>query len=93
MDGGLTKISEDLLWEYNTNDWMQPWRVRTPATDRVDLTFTPCYDRAAKDNLLVIRTEVHQLFGTYAGRITTAEGQTVTITDLFGWAEEHRARW
>ena len=41
IDGRLTKISEDLAWEYDRGAWMKPWRVRTIATDRIDLTFEP----------------------------------------------------
>ena len=37
VDRRLTKISEDLVFEYDRGDYMKPWRVRTAATDRIGL--------------------------------------------------------
>ena len=33
------------------------------------------------------------LFGRYSGRITPDGGAPVELRDLFGWIEEHEARW
>lgn len=93
VDGRITKIGEDLRWEYDPGDFMRPWRIVTPVSDRVALTFTPEHERVAAADLLLIRSEVHQVFGTFAGSIETADGARVEVRDLFGWAEEHRARW
>jgi len=94
VDGRLTKISEDLVFAYDRSAWMRPWRVRSAVTDRIDLTFEPEYERSSqsgrRDSFF---TEAHQMFGTYSGRITTEGGETVDLRDLFGWAEEHEARW
>lgn len=93
VDGRLTKIGEDLRWDYDPADWMRPWRIQTPVSDRIDLTFTPRFDRANADNYGIIRTAVHQMFGEYSGRIVTDDRLEVDISNLFGWAEEHQARW
>ena len=94
IDGRLTKISEDLVFEYDRSAWMRPWRVRTAVTDRIDLTFTPDFERASssgrRDSWF---TEAHQMFGTYAGRITPDDTGSIEVRDLFGWIEEHEARW
>lgn len=94
VDGRLTKISEDLRITYDRTDWMQPWRVRTAASQRIDLTFTPEFDRheqtGRRDKYF---TDVHQLFGRYRGRITPDEGGPIEVRDMFGWIEEHEARW
>ena len=60
---------------------------------RLDLTFTPFKDRTAQTNLGVIFSEVHQMFGRYAGRVRLDNGEEVQIGDLIGFAEEHQARW
>jgi hypothetical protein len=94
IDGQLTKISEDLVWEYDRAAWTGPWRIRTAATDRIDLTFAPEYDRVSKSGRRESwYTEAHQLFGRYSGRITPDAGEPIEVRDLFGWAEEHDARW
>jgi len=94
VDGRLTKVSEDLVFEYDRTAWMKPWRVRTAVTDRIDLRFEPEYERASKSGRREgYFTEGHQMFGCYAGRITTDAGETIEVRDLFGWIEEHEARW
>ena len=62
-------------------------------SDRVDLTFTPFLDRTAKTNLLLIRSEVHQMFGHYSGTVADDTGSDIAIDGVIGWAEEHQARW
>lgn len=94
IDGRLTKLSEDLLIDYDRGAWMKPWHVRTSATDRIDLTFVPEYERFAKsgrrDNFF---TEAHQMFGSYSGRVVPDTGESLEVRDLWGWIEEHEARW
>lgn len=94
VDGRLTKIDEELVLEYNRTDWMRPWRVNTPVTDRMALVFTPEYDRHEQTGRREkFFTEVHQLFGTYSGFIRPDGEEPLEVRDLFGWIEEHEARW
>jgi hypothetical protein len=94
VDGRLTKVSEDLLLEYDRTDWMKPWRVRSPHSSAVDLTFVPEFERMDTSGRRgTWFTEVHQLFGRYHGRIETESHGRLEIRDLFGWLEEHEARW
>lgn len=94
IDGCLTKISEDLIFEYDRADMMAPWRVRTAVTDRIDLLFTPEFERAttsgSKDGNY---TDAHQMFGSYSGRIAPDDGGLIELRELFGWIEEHEAHW
>ena len=41
IDGRLTKIGEYLIFECDRVDMMKPWRVRSAASDRIDLRFAP----------------------------------------------------
>lgn len=94
IDGRLTKISEDLVINYDRSAWMKPWRVRTAVTGRVDLVFTPEFERHStsgrRDGWF---TEGHQMFGCYSGRVWPDDGEEIEVRDLFGWLEEHEARW
>ncbi len=94
IDGRLTKISEDLVFEYDRTAMMKPWRVRTVVSDRIDLTFEPEYERASesgrRDSYF---TTASQMFGCYSGYIAPDDGPTIQVSDLFGWIEEHEARW
>ncbi|HZP58277.1 MAG TPA: DUF2804 domain-containing protein [Dehalococcoidia bacterium] len=94
IDGRLTKISEDLVFEYDRGAMMRPWRVRTAATDRIDLRFDPEFERVSESGRRdAWFTSAHQMFGTYSGRITPDGGGPIEIADLFGWIEDHEARW
>ena len=93
IDGGASKLSEELAWEYDRTDWLRPWHVSTPTSSRVDLTFSPVYDKKSRLQLGVADSEAHQCFGTYAGTVTPDDGSPIVIDNLFGWAEEARWRW
>jgi len=89
----LTKLSEDVTFDYDPEDFMSPWRLRTTATDRVDLEFTPFFERHAKTNALIIYSEVHQMIGRFSGTLRSENGEAIAIDGPIGWAEDHHARW
>jgi len=89
VDGRIHKLGE-VMFDYSSADFMRPWTMRS---DRVDLTFTPFLERVARTNLLVIQSEVHQMFGRYAGTVIDDDGDAVPVDGIVGWAEEHHAKW
>lgn len=93
VDGRLTKIGEDLRFTWDRADRMTPWLIRTDGSERIDLRFDPVYERIAKTETDVFRSEVHQMFGHYSGRIVPDGGPPIVIDRLFGWIEEQDARW
>lgn len=93
IDGVLSKISEDLIFDYQAGDFMQPWQIRTALSDRVEVRFEPFFERVAKTEAVVLSSEVHQMIGRFSGRVKDDAGKTYDFSDLVGWAEEHRARW
>ena len=93
VDGRLSKISEELVWTYDTSDWLRPWTIRTPRSDRVDLVFTPTYDKRSRMNLGFASSSVDQCFGTYSGTIVPDDGRRLSIDGVSGWAEEATWRW
>ena len=90
VDGHLSKIGEELVWTYDTEDWMAPWRVRG---DAVDLTLAPFHVRRSVTNLLVFSSSTHQCFGHWSGRVRDDAGQWVGVSDVVGWAEDVHNRW
>ena len=93
VDGKISKLSEDIIYEYDPKEIMKPWTLRTAITNRVNLKFVPFYERIAKSNLIVIKSEVHQLIGHFSGVIETDGGQIITIEAMLGCAEDHSAKW
>ncbi len=90
IDGRLHKISQELEWNYDRADWMRPWTIRG---DRVDLTFTPVYDRQSSFDRLVVISKEHQCFGYFDGTVIDDSGRKFEVEKCYGWAEEVRRRW
>jgi hypothetical protein len=93
INGRVEKLSEDVHFDYDPQHFMMPWRLKTTFSDQVDLTFTPFYERVAKTDLVVLRSEAHQMIGKFSGTVRSVDGRSFAITDVVGWAEEHNARW
>lgn len=93
IDGKVEKIGEDVIFTYDTQNFMTPWKIKSAFGNQVDLTFTPFYERIAKTEAVVIRSEVHQMIGTFKGTLTSQNGKTYKIDGVTGWAEDHHARW
>lgn len=93
LDGRLHKIGADLDWQYDTADWLRPWTVRDARDGRVDLRFTPRFERRARTQALAVATEVHQCFGTWDGDVVADDGTVVPVRSVRGFAEEARMRW
>jgi Protein of unknown function (DUF2804) len=93
INGLLEKIGEDVIFDYDPLNLMAPWHFKTAFSNQVDLTFTPFYERVAKTEAVILRSEVHQMIGKFIGTVASADGRQFTISEVVGWAEEHHARW
>ena len=93
VDGRLIKLSEDVTFTYSTQDFKAPWRLQTAETGRVDLTFTPFFERIAKTDMAIIRSEVHQMIGYFDGTVEGEGGEAIQVSQAVGWAEDHHSRW
>ena len=92
VDGVLTKIGDELSWEYDWANPLRPWRVADPG-GRLRLELSPGYDKHTRVSLGVMSTETHQVFGSWSGEFTTDAGHTLQLRDIQGFAEESRSRW
>lgn len=90
VDGCLSKISEELSWDYDPGDWMRPWRITGASAD---LTFTPFHRKHSSTQALVIASRTDQLFGTWSGWALDDLGRRVPVDGLEGFAEDVSNRW
>jgi hypothetical protein len=92
VDGRLTKIGEELVWDYSWEHPMRPWRVTHP-DGSLDLALATRFDRHSKVQAGLLATEVHQVFGRWSGHVTTDDGEVHHVDGILGFAEESRSRW
>lgn len=93
VDGKLIKLSENVIYEYDKNNIMTPWSIKTEITDRVNLTFRPIYERIAKTNFCIIKSEIHQMVGYFSGEIEMRTGEKIKFEKIAGCAEDHFGQW
>jgi hypothetical protein len=91
LSGKIHKLSQ-VDFTYDSKNFKAPWKMCSP-DGRLDLTFTPFFERVARTDLKLLSSEVHQMFGHYNGIIYADDGEAVQIENLTGFAEEHHARW
>jgi hypothetical protein len=91
LDGRVHKLDQ-VNFDYVPGDYLKPWKFKDNQS-RLDLDFVPFKDRTATTRLVVIDSEVHQMFGHYSGRVVADDGEVIEMESLIGFAEEHQARW
>jgi Protein of unknown function (DUF2804) len=91
LDGRIHKLGQ-VDFSYDCRDFKRPWHMRSP-DGRLDLEFVPFLERVARTDLLVITSEVHQMFGRYRGTVCADDGHVYRVDNLVGFAEEHHAHW
>lgn len=67
-------------------DLLKPWHF-TDNEGRLDLTFTPLFDRADWTDVKLVLTDQHQVFGHFDGWVKGEAGETFPVKDLLGFAE------
>ena len=92
VDGRITKLGQELEWDYDWDAPMQPWRVDDPG-GRLHAVLAPCYDKVTDVGDDQLGSQVHQVFGAWSGALTTDDGLHLEFSDLQGFAEEARQRW
>jgi Protein of unknown function (DUF2804) len=93
VNGEMTKIHEDVLFNYDRSNFMKPWYITTKFSNQVMLTFQPFFERVALTDAKLVTSEVHQMVGYYNGQIKLEDGTTLTIQQMLGCIEEHVAKW
>jgi hypothetical protein len=59
----------------------------------MDVTFTPQKENHVTENVIVAKSNLHYVYGTFAGRIVDATGKPTTFTGLRGLVEVAAMKW
>lgn len=90
-DGKVHKL-EKIEFHIPKNSFLGPWKF-TSSDGRLEMDFTPIIDRHSNTNLLIIKSDQHQVFGHFSGKAVLDNGTILEIKDLMGFAEEVKNRW
>ncbi len=94
-DGRLHKLSQvtfGIPMKNGREDYLSPWRF-TSDDNRFYMDFVPVLDRAACTSALIVKSDQHQVFGRFTGRVTLDDGSVLPVRDFFGFAEKVENRW
>ena len=95
-DGKIHKLSE-VTFEIPKDargraDYLSPWKF-TSDDNRFYMDFTPVLDRKALTSAIVIKSDQHQVFGRFSGRVTLDDGTVLPVKNFFGFAEKVENKW
>lgn len=85
-DGKIHKLDE-VFFRYNSKDYLAPWKILSN-DGRLNLDFVPIVDRNSYMNYLIIKTDQHQVFGNFTGKLTLDNGKILQLKNTLGFAED-----
>ena len=94
-DGKIHKLSQvqfEIPQKDGRDDFLSPWRF-TSDDNRFFMNFTPVLDRSSLTDFVVLKSDQHQVFGRFTGRVTLDDGTVLPVRDFFGFAEKVENRW
>ncbi len=68
------------------DDYLSEWHI-TSDDGRVDLLFSPVADRTSVTNLLLVKSDQHQVFGYFSGTLILDDDIVLPVEHLAGFAE------
>lgn len=93
IDGKMTKIHEDVIFTYNRDNFMEPWKIRTKFSDTVELTFTPFFERISSTDSRLFRIKTQRLTGYFDGDVKLHDGSALQIRKMLGCSTEQIVKW
>ncbi len=78
--------------EKGRNAYLNVWNF-TSDDNRFYMDFTPVLDRSALTSAIIIKSDQHQVFGRFTGRVTMDDGTVLPVRDFFGFAEKVENKW
>ena len=73
-------------------DFLSPWTF-TSDDGRFEMDFVPVLDRASCTNVVLIKSDQHQVFGRFTGKAVLDDGTVIEVKDFPGFAEKVENKW
>ena len=84
VEGTMYKIHEDVLFERNIENPLNPWRIQSKFSNDVNLTFKPFFQQHTLDRYCIRKMSVNQMVGYYHGKIRLPNDQILPIRQMLG---------
>ena len=91
LDHHMVKV-DTVNFMFHNDDTMKPWTIRS-YDKKIDLEFQPLNKREEKTSVQVIASRFTQLMGFFSGTLVSDTGETIRISDVPGYCEDHYAKW
>lgn len=88
----LEHITFEIPFRDGREDYLAPWRF-TSSDGRFEMTFRPVLDRTACTDFKFLKSDQHQVFGTFSGRAVLDDDSVLLVQDFFGFAEKVENKW
>ena len=90
-DGVGHKLSK-VQFNIPADSYVKPWTFSSD-DGRFEMDFVPLLDRASHTNAIILKSDQHQVFGKFTGRIVLDGGEELYLKDFLGFAEKVRNRY
>ena len=74
------------------DSFLKPWTFSNN-DGRFEMDFQPILDRHSNTNLLLIKSNQHQVFGRFTGKAILDDGKGINLKDFLGFAEKVMNKW
>ena len=74
------------------DDFLKPWTF-TSTDGRFEMDFAPIIDRASCTDVKLIKSDQHQIFGRFTGKMILDDGTAIFLEDFLGFAEKVHNKW
>ena len=88
----LEHITFEIPFQDGKEDFLAPWRF-TSSDGRFEMQFRPVLDRTACTDFKLLKSDQHQVFGTFSGTAVLDDGSELSVQDFFGFAEKVENKW
>ena len=88
----LDHVTFEIPMKDRKEDYLSPWRF-TSSDGRFEMQFRPVLDRAACTDFKLLKSDQHQVFGTFTGTAVLDDGSALSVRDFFGFAEKVENKW
>ncbi len=93
LNGKLFKIFDGMTFDFNPENYMAPWKVRTRSSEAVMLEFNPIHHHPVEHKVAFLQAQTHRVFGRWSGEVKVGGRKTLAVKELPGWVEDFQARW